>query len=320
MKTWQRIKNDPKLLGQYLVREKVVDTIRSFFKDQGFHEIFTPILVPVPSIEPNLEVFETQLRNSKGLKRKGFLIMSPEYAHKKLLAAGVGNVFEITRSFRNEEEASRLHSPEFTILEWYRVGADYFDVMNDFENLFLKIVGKDKLEYQGETYDLKKPWPRVTFTEAFKKYAGKNLENVKDEDFYKIFFNEVEPKILEVKRPIFLYDYPISQAALARPKKENPHLAERFEVFVAGVELGNCFSELTDAKLQRKRFESDLLERRRLGKTNFPIDEELIEALKSGMPTVSGIAVGVDRLVMLAADVPNVADTLFFPDSELFDL
>ena len=320
MKTWQRIKNDPKLLGQYLVREKVVDTIRSFFKDQGFHEIFTPILVPVPSIEPNLEVFETQLRTSKGLKRKGFLIMSPEYAHKKLLAAGVGNVFEITRSFRNEEEASRLHSPEFTILEWYRVGADYFDVMNDFENLFLKIVGKDKLEYQGETYDLKKPWPRVTFTEAFKKYAGKNLENVKDEDFYKIFFNEVEPKILEVKRPIFLYDYPISQAALARPKKENPHLAERFEVFVAGVELGNCFSELTDAKLQRKRFESDLLERRRLGKTNFPIDEELIEALKSGMPTVSGIAVGVDRLVMLAADVPNVADTLFFPDSELFDL
>jgi elongation factor P--(R)-beta-lysine ligase len=320
MKTWQRIKNDPKLLGQYLVRERVVDTIRSFFKGQGFHEIFTPILVPVPSIEPNLEVFETQLRTSKGLKRKGFLIMSPEYAHKKLLAAGVGNVFEITRSFRNEEEASRLHSPEFTILEWYRVGADYFDVMNDFENLFLKIVGKDKLEYQGETYDLKKPWPRVTFTEAFKKYAGKNLENVKDEDFYKIFFNEVEPKILEVKRPIFLYDYPISQAALARPKKENPHLAERFEVFVAGVELGNCFSELTDAKLQRKRFESDLLERRRFGKTDFPIDEELIEALKSGMPTVSGIAVGVDRLIMLAADVPSVADTLFFPDSELFDL
>jgi len=320
MKTWQRIKNDPKLLNQYLVREKVIDIIRSFFKNQGFHEVFTPIMVPVPSIEPNLEVFETELRTSKGLSKRAFLIMSPEYAHKKLLSAGVGNIFEITRSFRNEEEVSRLHSPEFTILEWYRVNADYFDIMNDFENLFLKIIGKDKLKYQGETYDLKKPWPRITFTEVFKKYAGRNLSDVKDEDFYKIFFNEVEPEILKSRRPVFLYDYPISQAALAKPKKEDPKFAERFEVFVAGVELGNCFSELIDHKLQHKRFEADLAERKRLGKTDFPIDEELIEALKSGMPTVSGIAVGVDRLVMLAADVPKIADTLFFPDGELFDL
>jgi lysyl-tRNA synthetase class 2 len=320
MKTWQHIKNDPKLMNRYLVREKVIDTIRSFFKDQGFHEVFTPVMVPIPSIEPNLEVFKTELRTSKGLKRDGYLIMSPEFSIKKLLSAGIGNCFEITKCFRNEEEVSRLHSPEFTMLEWYRTGADYFDVMNDFEDLFMKIVGKNKLKYQGETYDLKKPWPRITFTEAFKKYADKDLSKISDEDFYKTFFNEVEPGILKSKKPIFLYDYPISQAALARPKKENPGFAERFEVFIAGVELGNCFSELTDAKLQHERFKSDLAERRKLGKTNFPIDEDLIEALESGLPTVSGIAVGVDRLIMLAADASSVSDTIFFPDNELFDL
>lgn len=320
MKTWQRIKNDPKLLEGYFVREKVIDTIRSFFKDQGFHEVFTPVMVPIPSIEPNLEVFKTELRTSKGLKRDGYLIMSPEFSIKKLLSAGVGNCFEITKCFRNDEEVSRLHSPEFTILEWYRINADYFDVMDDFENLFLKIVGKNELKYQGETYDLTKPWPRITFAEAFKKYAGRNIEDVKDEDFYTTFFNEVEPEILKSKKPVFLYDYPISQAALARPKKENPRFAERFEVFIAGVELGNCFSELTDAKIQHQRFEADLSERKRLGKTNLSIDEDFIEALREGMPPASGIAVGVDRLIMLVANTSSISDTIFFPDNELFDL
>jgi elongation factor P--(R)-beta-lysine ligase len=320
MRTWQHIKNDPKILERYLIRERVIDTIRKFFKDRQFHEVFTPIMVPVPSIEPNLEVFETELRTSKGIKKRAFLISSPEYAIKRLLAAGVGNTFEITKSFRNEEEVSKLHSPEFTILEWYRVNANYFDIMNDFEDLFLSIIGKNELNYQGEVYDLTKPWPRITFVEAFKKYADKNLEDVKDEDFYKTFFNEVEPKILASRKPIFLYDYPISQASLARPKKEDLRYAERFEVFIAGVELGNCFSELTDANLQHKRFEADLAERKAKGKTDFPIDEDFIDALKSGMPESSGIAVGVDRLIMLAADVPTVSDTIFFPDNEIFDI
>ena len=323
-------------MDKYLVREKVIDTIRTFFKDQSFHEVFTPIMVPVPSIEPNLEVFQTELRTSKGLKRRGFLIMSPEFSIKKLLAVGIGNCFEITKCFRNEEEVSRLHNPEFTMLEWYRVGADYKDIMRDFENLFSKIItaskrksdadmssdviDKDKLEYQGEVYDLSLPWPRISFEKAFAKYAGKKIENVKDEDFYKIFFNEIEPKLRESKKPVIVYDYPVSQASLARKKESDPRFAERFEVFLAGVELGNCFSELTDAGQQKKRFEADLAERRRLGKTIYPIDEDLIEALESGLPPVSGIAVGVDRLIMLAADLPSVSETMFFPGDELFDL
>jgi lysyl-tRNA synthetase class 2 len=307
-------------MKKYLVREKVIDISRSFFKNQGFHEVFTPILVPVPSIEPNLEVFQTELRTSKGLKRRGFLIMSPEFSIKKLIAAGMGNCFEITQCFRNEEEVSRLHNPEFTMLEWYRVGADYKDIMRDFENLFSKIIGKDKLEYQGEVYDLSLPWPRISFEEAFAKYAGRKIEDIKDEDFYKIFFNEIEPKLRESRKPAIVYDYPISQASLARKKYSDPRFAERFEVFLAGVELGNCFSELTDANEQKKRFEADLAERKKQGKTVYPIDEDLIEALESGLPSVSGIAVGVDRLIMLAANAPSISETMFFPGEEIFDL
>ncbi len=320
MKTWQKIKRNPELISKYLIREEVIDKIRSFFKAHGFREVFTPILVPVPSIEPNLEVFETQLKTLRGLKRKGFLIMSPEYSIKKLLAAGIGNCFEITKCFRNEEEISPLHNPEFTMLEWYRVGVDYKKIMQDFENLFLQIIGKDKLTYQDVTYDLSLPWPRISFKEAFKKYANKDIEKIKDEDFYKIFFNEVEPNIKKLKKPVILYDYPVSQASLARKCKENPKFAERFEIFLAGIELGNCFSELTDYKEQRKRFEKDLLKRRKKGKTNYPIDNDLIEALREGIPEVSGIAVGVDRLIMLATDVPSISETLFFSDKELFDL
>ncbi|KKQ92642.1 MAG: tRNA synthetase class II (D K and N) [Candidatus Woesebacteria bacterium GW2011_GWA2_40_7] len=342
IKTWQRIKNDPKLLKTYFIRERVIQTIRDFFKKGGFHEVFTPIMVPVPSIEPNLEVFETQLRTSQGLKKRAFLISSPEYAHKRLLAAGVGSLFEITRSFRNEEEVSRLHSPEFTILEWYRVNADYKDTMKDFEQLFLEIIGHTEMLYQGQEYDLSLPWPRITVAEAFQRYSSIDTEILLDEKklievgkergykvessttweqmFYQIFLNEIETKIRDSHKPTFIYDYPLAQASLSRPKKEDLGFAERFEVFLAGVELGNCFSELTDAEAQHKRFEADKTLRQAQGKLDFPIDEDFVEALRSGMPMSSGIAVGVDRLVMLAADVPSVSDTIFFPDNELFSL
>jgi lysyl-tRNA synthetase class 2 len=295
-----------------LVREKVVDDIRFFFKSQGFREISTPILVPTPSCEPNLEVFETELRTSKGAGRRGFLIMSPEYSIKKLLAEGIGNCFEITKCFRNEEEVSRLHNPEFTMLEWYRVNANYFDVMNDFENLFLKIVGGNQLSYQGENYDLTPPWPRISVAEAF---SGKIPE---EENFSQDFFNLVEPKLTASHRPAFVYDYPKYQASLAKINSQG--FAERFEVFLAGLELGNCFTELTDAVEQKKRFEKELSERKAAGKTEYPIDEDFIKALEAGLPEVSGIAVGVDRLVMLAADAVDISETLFFPASKTFKI
>jgi lysyl-tRNA synthetase class 2 len=238
--------------------------------------------------------------------------MSPEFSIKKLLSQGIGSCFEITKCFRNEEEVSSLHNPEFTMLEWYRVGGNYFDVMEDFENLFLKIIGKDKLTYQGKVYDLTKPWPRIRIPDVIRQCP--------DEEFYKIFFNEIEPKLREMKKPYFLYDYPISQASLSRPCKDNPNYAERFEVFLGELELGNCFSELTDAKIQKERFEMDLEERKRTGKTIYPIDEDLIKALEKGLPEVSGIAVGVDRLIMLMADKPEISDIINFPAKEIFKI
>lgn len=354
MKTWQRIKENPDLLRQYLVREKVVDSVRQFFKSKSFREVFTPVLVPTPSAESNLEVFKTELRRSKaqGLRSKeAYLIMSPEYSIKKLLAAGIGSCFEITHCFRNEEEISRLHNPEFTMLEWYRVGADYLAVMEDLEKLFVQVIRAAGFKgdlgdwgYLGEKYDISLPWPRITVAEAFEKFAGIDTETLLDEKrlekvfakkgytpsfakasegeweqmFYQIFFNEIETEFQKSHRPWIVYDYPVSQASLSRKKKDDPRFAERFEAFLAGVELGNCFSELIDPIEQEKRFLGDLRERRNLGKTNYPIDHDLIEALKSGLPEVSGIAVGVDRLIMLAADVPTVADTMFFPAGEMF--
>jgi lysyl-tRNA synthetase class 2 len=349
MQTWEKLRGNPALLDKYFIREGVIDSVRSFFKDQKFHELQTPILVPVPSCESNLEVFQTELTTLKGIKRRAFLIMSPEYSIKKLLSAGVGNCFEITKCFRNEEEVSSLHTPEFTMLEWYRVNSSYTDVMKDFESLFSKIImdinpktDLAKWIYQGDIYDISPPWIRITVSDAFKKYASINTDTLLSKTlltkkarlkgyrvsdntpwesiFYQILFNEIEPKLKALKKPYFLYDYPLPLASLSKKKTSDPRFAERFEVFLAGVELGNCFSELTDAKEQKIRFIKDLKERNKTGKVKFPVDNELVRALSLGVPEVSGIAVGVDRLIMLAGNFSNVSETLFFPATEIFDL
>lgn len=349
MKTWEKLRQNPDLISRYLVREKVIDTIRSFFKSNGFHEVSTPILVATPSAEPNLEVFETQLRTATHLSRRAFLILSPEYSLKKLLAAGLGNIFEITKCFRNEEDVSEQHNPEFSMLEWYRTGSDYQKIMEDFEQMFVEIIKTvqpeshiSAWEYQGEKYDLTSPWPRISVAESFEKYAhidtdtllsqeklktvyiekGYRTEGEEDWEqmFYQIFFNEIEPQLKAMKKPVFVYDYPLSQAALARKKASDPRFAERFEVYLAGLELGNCFSELTDAAEQEARLEADVENRKRQAKTEYPVDRSFIDALKSGIPESAGIAVGVDRLVMLAANTTSIQETLFFPASEVFDL
>jgi lysyl-tRNA synthetase class 2 len=349
MKNWKKLKENQELWKIHDVREAVIDVIRVFFKRQDFREGFTPILVPVPSAESNLEVFETELRSLKGDKRRGFLIMSPEYSLKKLMAAGSGNIFEITKCFRNEEEVSESHNPEFTMLEWYRIGTDYKTIMEDMESLFTEIAVKldaqtelKKWKYQGEEYDLSTPWTRISVAEAFEKYAGIDIESLLDKEklffkalekgymvdekstweqiFYQIFFNEIEPRLKDSHRPIFVYDYPSSQAALSRRKASDPRFAERFEIFLAGLELGNCFSELTDSTEQKSRFEQEMILRKERGKTSYPIDTELIEALESGIPESAGIAVGVDRLVMLFSNCASISETMYFPANEIFEL
>lgn len=343
--TWQKILKEPELLKIFDTREKVIDSIRAFFKKQSFREVETPLLVRSPGTEPYLEVFETELRSGDAIQSPAFLTTSPELQMKQLLAAGFGDIFQITKSFRNEEGLSDMHNPEFTILEWYRTNADYTDVMKDCEHLLLAILksthpSNDKtLTYQGKNYDLSPPWERISVAEAFENYAdisedalhdtdkmideaGKKGYHISDSDtwetiYNQIFLNEIEPH-LGHKAPTILYDYPISQAALAKKKDSDPRYAERFEFYIGGLELGNAFSELLDWEEQKKRMLHDLEERKRMGKTEYALDQNFIAGLKSGFAPTGGIAVGVDRLVMVFADVTSVRETLAFPVADLF--
>jgi elongation factor P--(R)-beta-lysine ligase len=351
MKTWEKLRHNPALWKRYFVREKVLTAIRRFFSDRGFHEIETPYLTASLPPESYLDVFETTLYSRDKTPHRMFLPTSPEPFIKKLLVAGIGNCFAIPKSFRNTEDKSTLHNPEFTILEWYRTEADYTDIMRDCEELLLYIntylqrmedSHKEKrtteLTYQGKKINLSAPWEKISMRDAFKKYADVDLtraltreslvpiatkkgykieeRDTWEEIFHQIFLNEVE-KHLGRGKPTIIYDYPAALAALSRKKKDDPRFAERFEFYIEGLELGDAYSELTDPKEQLERFEREVGEIKRLGKTQHPIDMDFIEALKAGMPAAGGIAVGVDRLIMLFADVSDIADTLFFPVGEM---
>ncbi len=341
MKTWKRLHDNPTLWQQYFVREKVIRAIRSFFEKENFHEIETPILIAHPPAESYLDVFETTLLNRQREPTKAYLSTSPEIPLKKLMVAGLGDCYSLTHAFRNMETQGKRHNPEFTVLEWYRVSADYFDIMKDCENLLLAIAGGRGLTYQRKQIDFTPPWERITVVDAFKKYAKINFNEFFDIDtarivasgkgykveknntweqlYNQIFLNEVEPRLGRGK-PTIVYDFPAAVAALAKLKKNDMRFAERFEFYIEGLELGDCYGELTDPVESEKRFDFQMKEIKRLGKTAYDYDHDFIDALKVGLPTCSGIAVGVDRLIMLLADVPNIADTLFFPASEEFPL
>jgi len=336
MKTWQKLHGNPRLWERYFVRENVIQKIRNFFLREQFHEIETPLLIAHPPAESYLDIFETTLLDRNRKSTKAYLSTSPEVLLKKLMVAGLGNCYALTKSFRNMETQSDLHNPEFTILEWYRIGANYMDIMKDCEDLLRAIAGKNVITYQGKRISLSKPWERLTVADAFYTWAGihfdeffkdatriakkkgYNTNNATWEQLYnQIFLNEVEPRLGRGK-PTILYEFPAAMGALARKKESDPRFAERFEFYIEGLELGDCYSELTDWKEQQERFERELRELRRLGKTVYEYDYDFIDALKVGLPTCSGIAIGVDRLVMLFADVTRIQDTLLFPLDEMF--
>jgi lysyl-tRNA synthetase class 2 len=346
MKTWRTLRNTPQLWTRYFVRETVIREIRAFFERQRFHEVEAPILLAHPAAESYLDVFETTLLDRARHPTKAYLSTSPEVAIKKLLVAGIGNSFSIQKSFRNTETGSDLHNPEFTILEWYRVGVDYKAIMKDCEQLLGAINKKvnntdtPTLTYQGKRVNLAAPWERLSVAQAFATWAHLNFDEFLDpknarhmaqkkgykvepnttwgELYNQIFLNEVEPH-LGRGHPTILFEFPGSMAALARRKPTDPRFAERFEFYIEGLELGDCYSELTDAKEQEERFNKELKEVQRLGKTTYDYDHDFIDALKVGMPDASGIAVGIDRLCMLFANVTDIAETMFFPVSELFE-
>jgi len=347
---WRRLSSDAVYRGRMLQRSLIMRAVREFFAGRGFLEVETPVLVAHPGMEPHLEPFETRLTDERGGARAGFLITSPEYSLKKLLAAGLPKIFEITRSFRNGEPWGGTHNPEFTLIEWYRARDDYRSLMRDTEDLVadaaMKLAGRTTIEYQGQRVELAPSWTRLSVAEAFDKFCGVDLgrgiddpewfrtavaergclidmTDTFDDVFFKLFLRDIEPKLGqpgdpgETAKPVILYDYPRTMAALARLKPEDGRYAERFEAYCLGIELGNAFSELNDAAEQRRRLVEEQELRRRLGKPAPAIDEQFLEAVGQ-MPPSAGIAFGLDRLVMLLTDAKDIRDVLFFPASDLF--
>ena len=308
-------------------RARIFSAVRDFFSRRGYLEVETPALQVSPCMEPHLQAFRTELIGTDRKERRTmYLHTSPEFAMKKLLVAGLPKIYQLAKVFRNAEGSS-MHSPEFTMLEWYQAGMDYKDMMQESVDLVRAVAG-DKIIFNGKTCDPHQPWEFTTVVEALKKYAGVDIGNnlcdlahilaeaarigvyVSPQDDWenallKILMDKVEPH-LGAPTPAIIYDYPVSMAALSRPKPEDPRFAERFEVYICGVELANAFGELTDATVQRGRFLRDVALRRKIYGDDYPVDEDFLKALECGLPPCSGSALGMDRLAMLLTGAHDI--------------
>jgi len=291
-------------------RNLLLAAIRSFFLDRGYLEVETPLRIPAPVPEPHIVPVESE---------GWYLQTSPELCMKRLLARGVPKLFQIARCFRKGERG-RFHLPEFTMLEWYRAGIEYHALMEECEEMLREVAARlgvtATLSWQGREIDLASPWERITVAEAFERHAPYPV----DEALARGVFDEtlvvyVEPH-LGVTTPTFLYDYPLELGALARPKPGNPDIAERFELYVATLELANGFSELTDPVEQRRRFEHDRELIRESGREPAPIPSRFLAELGE-MPGAAGVALGVDRLAMLLFDRGVIDQVVAFTPEEL---
>ncbi|MFH1481880.1 MAG: EF-P lysine aminoacylase EpmA [Pseudomonadota bacterium] len=292
------------------LRARIIQSIRRFFIEQGYLEIETPQLIPAPAPEVHIDAIKVEDR---------FLHTSPELCMKRLLSAGYPKIFQICRCFRHGERGE-LHLPEFSLLEWYHTGIDYMGLMDECEKMIL-FVAHDQgfgntIEYLKREIDLRTPWDRISVKEAFRRFASIDMENALESGrFDEVMVKEIEPRV-GIPKPTFLYDYPATLAALARLKENEPGLAERFELYMGGLEMANAFSELTDAREQKARFDRDLKQRQQLGKTVYPVPEKFLKSLPH-MPPCAGIALGVDRLVMLFANKSRIDDVVSFTPEEL---
>ena len=283
-------------------RARIVHAIRAFFMERDFLEVETPHRLPGNAPELHIDAVACG---------DGFLHTSPELCMKRLLAAGYPRVFQLCRCWR-QGERGRRHLPEYTMLEWYRAGCDYQALMDDCEALFANLCPEGQLA----GIDLTAPWERLTVAEAFARYGSLPLaEALATGRFDEIIALEIEPRLGQ-ERPTFLLDYPAGHAALARRKPGNPQVAERFELYIQGMELANAFSELTDPDEQRRRFEQEEAERRRLGKAPYPTPEKFLREL-AALPAAAGIALGVDRLVMLLTGAATIDQVVAFTPEEL---
>lgn len=324
-------------------RGRVLAALRGFFAARGYVEVDTTALQVSPGLEPHLRAFATELHApGEGRGRRRYLHTSPEFAMKKLLAGGMPRIWQLAHVYRDGER-SATHHPEFSMLEWYRAGATYRDLMEECEALLRaaqEAAETDALRWQGQSADARRPWHRLTVAEAFARWTGIDLlatapdaerpdlgllaaaaerigiaSRVGDDWetlFFRIFLERIEPH-LGIGAPTILYDYPVSMAALSRRKPDDPRLAERFELYVCRLELANAFGELTDAAEQRRRFVTDRARKQALYGETYPIDEDFLAALEHGIPECAGIALGFDRLVMLATGAAHIEEVLWLP-------
>ena len=324
-----------------LLRGRIKTGLRAWFEREGFTEVECGALAASPGNEAHLHAFATSRMRADGVAETLYLHTSPEFAAKKLLAAGETQIFEFARVFRNRER-TRLHAPEFTMLEWYRAGATVERAMDDTLALARRaaeIAEASTFRHRDRICDPFAEAERLTVAEAFRIHAGIELLDMLDEHgaghrdlfatrarragfsvpdhdgwsdiFSKVLAAAIEPR-LGVGRLTLLTDYPRQEAALARPKPTDPRLSERFELYACGVELANGFGELTDPAEQRRRFEAEMNEKQRVHGERYPLDEDFLAAL-ADMPEASGVALGFDRLVMLAAGAPHIDDVLWTP-------
>ncbi|MEY8712709.1 elongation factor P lysine(34) lysyltransferase [Mangrovibacter phragmitis] len=315
--TWQPGASVPNLLK----RAEIMAGIRRFFSDRGVLEVETPCMSQATVTDVHLVPFETRFvgpGHSQGMNL--YLMTSPEYHMKRLLAAGCGPVYQLCRSFRNEE-MGRYHNPEFTMLEWYRPCYDMYRLMNEVDDLLQQVLEcspAESLSYQQAFQRHLEIDPLSADKQQLREVAARlDLSNIADTEedrdtlLQLLFAMGVEPHIGKDK-PTFVYHFPASQAALAQISTEDHRVAERFEVYFRGVELANGFHELTDAGEQQQRFEQDNRKRAAKGLPQQPVDVNLLEALKAGMPDCSGVALGVDRLVMLALKAESLSEVMAF--------
>lgn len=335
---WKQRTQNPQRLHGTRIRHQVENGIREFFLSQSFIETRTPLIVPCPGMETHIRPF--QVRSTANPEMLSFLPTSPEFAMKKLLVGGLERIFQICPAFRDEPN-SPIHRPEFTLLEWYRANAGYEAIMKDTEELFeflaIRLHGKAAIPYQGREISVKTPWPRLRVRDLFQEKVGIDLvacgtraqlaEEAKrlklsvnpdetwDDIYFKIWLNFIESH-LPADQAVFVTRYPASQAALAvvDSDSDGSKWAKRFELYAGGIELGNAFEELTDPIEQRRRFVKDMELREETYGPSFPknpLDEGFLAALEEGMPPSGGIAVGVDRMVMLYANEPEIDYTFW---------
>jgi lysyl-tRNA synthetase class 2 len=310
-------------------RDLLTRSVREFFAQRGYQEVETPYAVPAPGEEVHLQAFATERENPDGTSDRLWLHTSPEFAMKRLLVAGAGPIFQFARVWRNGERSS-LHAAEFTMLEWYRPGADMDTLIDEVTHL-LRAVLPQVVSRCGITSDLSR-FERLSVAEAFRQYGGGDLLATSEdaealaasagvslragetwEDlFFRLLLERVEPA-LGRRHPTFLTHWPAAQAALARRDPTDPRVAERFELFICGIELANAFVELTDPVEQRTRFETDRARRHHASGPDWPLDEDFLAALTFGMPEAAGIALGFDRLAMIASGADRIDQVLWLP-------